>query len=798
MIDFLRGRGWSGQLSKKARCPLPGCSDVPTSKAGAFHVDDVGGEGKYKCFRCQDGGTLVDLVAAVKGVSLRDAMDEVLGPRGVDGPLIQGDAARVSPSSVNPWEIRTPEGLPAVPADFHVPAVVVKGKRLDWGAPDVTYTLRGPDFPDGVPFYRWHGRDGLPKQYRWATGSGSAKLPRRVLLVNDDEGPGLVDKGTVIVVEGPKDGAAVAALGYRVIGLCGQVAPFMDVFEWALRRACVKRVVLWPDAEKSAGADPKAAECMESVGFMAAAAGMDEIAQIDPLGFDKAASDAADCASIPDRIAAARTLDKDLLLRRLKGEADKRKSKRKGKAKLPTGPDGLIDGTQFDVASKFAARAPGRLYHNVDRDEWVRFADKDGWERVRPQRIAHEIAVFAAAAAARVDSPGVQRSLQTIGTVNGVTSFVKNRLAISVSESFDVDPHLVGLPDGKLFDIRTGEVRPAVPEDRVLSALGVVPRRGPAKVFTRFLADTFSSKDVAAYLMRDVGYAATGFMCEERALLFLGPNNTGKSTLLGVFEDLFAGYSRAVPCETFIRTRFPDHQTIRANLDGPRVVYCHEFPENAVIDDVVFNTAVDGNRFAGRFMHGDYFEFNPRCKLFLATNYRLRVASRMAGVARRLRVVPFLNQRDEGTGGSRPQDHSLRSKLRDELPEIAWLVLRAAHDWFKAHERKGQGLLPEPAPVRRATAEFFEESDRLGAFVADSLELDPAAVTLVDDVYQEYLRWAEHEGLASPWTKRRLSSELFQRLAAQGVSRDRQTVDGRQARCFVGLSLASTLALDAS
>ncbi len=104
------------------------------------------------------------------------------------------------------------------------------------------------------------------------------------------------------------------------------------------------------------------------------------------------------------------------------------------------------------------------------------------------------------------------------------------------------------------------------------------------------------------------------------------------------------------------------------------------------------------------------------------------------GIWRRIKLIPF--------GASIPddrQDPELPSILRSEAPGIlAWMV-RGCLEW----QRIG---LQAPEPVKRATAEYRDEMDLLGEFIAECCVEGEAVETQASELYSAYVRWCERSG----------------------------------------------------
>ena len=123
-------------------------------------------------------------------------------------------------------------------------------------------------------------------------------------------------------------------------------------------------------------------------------------------------------------------------------------------------------------------------------------------------------------------------------------------------------------------------------------------------------------------------------------------------------------------------------------------------------------TLTGGDRVAARFMRQDFFEFQPRMKLFIFGNHKPGLTSVDEAIRRRLHLIPFTV-----TIPTEERDKDLPERLREEWSGIlAWMV-EGCLVWQR------DGLNP-PAAVREATAAYLENEDLFVQWLAEACEVD--------------------------------------------------------------------------
>lgn len=463
------------------------------------------------------------------------------------------------------------------------------------------------------------------------------------------------------------------------------------------------------------------------------------------------------------------------------GEAEASSATRSGLTPLAT--------EELNLARSFVVSTASGLLYDVETGKWMEFAK--GWKRRIKEPIIVRVRQFVADANPEPEEPKMRNKFAAEGIGSRVYKMTSEMTAMAGSERFDLDDMLLGLPEGGCFEIESGKIRAANKSDMLSIETGYAPKEGPYPRFKAFLAETFGEdQPTIRYLLRYLGYCLTGMTVEHRVLFLQGAPATGKSALLDIVGRVFGGYCKSVSSKTFVTGRTDEHPTIIANLRGPRLVWFAETGDNAKLDDEMLNSVIAGDTLSGRYMNKDWFQFTPRCKLLMASNFRPRMSGPESGVYRRLRLVHFVH---EVPPEKRVAGLS-RSICEDEGPAILHALLGEAHAWASAMRTNANrsGLLPESKAVRRETQRYFDESDPIGEFIAMYVDYDPTAKTPRGEVYKAYKEWATEEGHAHLMTQTSLTRKLLNRLGHKGVKEGRSGSERR----FDGMYLKSKMEVD--
>jgi putative DNA primase/helicase len=328
---------------------------------------------------------------------------------------------------------------------------------------------------------------------------------------------------------------------------------------------------------------------------------------------------------------------------------------------------------------------------------------------------------------------------------------------------FDRDPFLLNVLNGTL-DLRTGELRPHTPADRLTKLAPVVYDPGAtAPTWERFLSDVFlADEELIAYVRRALGYSITGDTREEVVFICYGTGRNGKSVLLETIASILGDYARAVPQDLILAKgeREDTHPAVLAELVGARMALIVEMEEDRRLNAARLKGLSGQDTLTARHLYRPYFNFRPQAKLWLRTNYKPRVSDHTPAMWERLRLIPF-----RAYFPPERRDKTLREKLLAESPGILNWLLAGVQEWLRIGLR-------EPVAVLEATESYRQEQDLLGQWIGERCVVDPKAVTAFKDLFADYQAWCLELG-EQPMSARRFATSLEER------GFDKTTIDGK-------------------
>ena len=174
------------------------------------------------------------------------------------------------------------------------------------------------------------------------------------------------------------------------------------------------------------------------------------------------------------------------------------------------------------------------------------------------------------------------------------------------------------------------------------------------------------------------------------------------------------------------------HPTELMALRGRRYVYASEVDGGITFSEERLKWLTGSDTISARACGKDFVEFSPTHKLVLYVNEKPQVNDTSQGFWARMRVLEF-EQTFEGDAC----DPALHEKLDAEIGGVLAWGVRGAIRWYE------EGL-PVPVAVAAATAEYRDEEDDVGRWLAGLL--DEGAYLeeeLASRLLASYSTWAE-------------------------------------------------------
>lgn len=331
-------------------------------------------------------------------------------------------------------------------------------------------------------------------------------------------------------------------------------------------------------------------------------------------------------------------------------------------------------------------------------------------------------------------------------------------------EQLDRNPFLVNVLNGTLelvHDLDAPEpwaklqLRPHDPSDLITRVMPVEYRPGAeCPIYDRFLTRVQPTDEMRRFLHQWGGLSLTGDVSEQKLVFHHGKGANGKSTLVDTWATIAGDYSGTVPIETFLdqgrKRKGSDASPDLAALVGVRMLRTSEPEKGAKLAEALIKLATGGEPIPVRRLMRDPFDLHPAFKMTISGNHRPSITGVDDGIWRRVFLVPWDVQIPDAE-----KDRQLVAKMKREASGILNRLLSGLVDW-RLH-----GLCA-PASVQGATADYRQESDPLGRFLASCTAEAKGERVQSSKLYALFIAWARAAG-EREWTQTGFSKAMADR-----------------------------------
>lgn len=344
------------------------------------------------------------------------------------------------------------------------------------------------------------------------------------------------------------------------------------------------------------------------------------------------------------------------------------------------------------------------------------------------------------------------------------------------TEELDQDDYLLNLQNGTL-DI-SGDIpifRPHNPDD-LLSKICNAAYNPDAKCpeWDKFLSEIMMG-DISKieYLQKIAGLSLTGNTEQESCFILYGSTTrNGKSTFCETIIHMLGDYALSMKPETLAIKQNNDSRSPNgdiARLAGARFVNASEPPKRMLFDTALLKTMLGRDSIVARHLHEREFEFVPKFKLMINTNYLPTITDDTVFSSGRINVISFDRHFSE-----EEQDKKLKDRLRQ--PQELSGILNWCLEGLRLYRAEG---LKAPEAVKQATESYRSDSDKVGNFINECM-VKSEKNSKAGDVYKTYSEWCDDNGFGCE-----NKQNFFAELKAKGIFGKSGRVDGRPVKNIV-------------
>jgi putative DNA primase/helicase len=251
------------------------------------------------------------------------------------------------------------------------------------------------------------------------------------------------------------------------------------------------------------------------------------------------------------------------------------------------------------------------------------------------------------------------------------------------------------------------------------------------------------NEQVRKFLQVYHGLALTGLTGQQCFIYNYGSGANGKSTFMEAVAAVFGAYADLLNAESLTGQgqRRGDQATPDfAELPGVRYLRISELPRGEDLKEALVKSLTGGEEIKARHLNKGFFKFTPCFKAAMSGNDKPKIGGLDNGIWRRVRLVPWeVTIPDEER---RPMNEILAEFEAERSGILNWLL-----DGLDLYMREG---LLTPEAVSKATADYREQMDPVGAFLADCVTREAGISVTARDLYYAFDDWCCANAIR-PW-----------------------------------------------
>ena len=230
--------------------------------------------------------------------------------------------------------------------------------------------------------------------------------------------------------------------------------------------------------------------------------------------------------------------------------------------------------------------------------------------------------------------------------------------------------------------------------------------------------------DMIQYLQKLLGYSVSGYVNEQRLVIFFGNGGNGKGILQNLLGQLLGDYYRQLTSDVVMETKKNSAGSASPQLMqllGARLAFVDESEMGGKLNESVVKNVTGGSAITARPLYGNFVTFLPTFQIILLTNHKPEINVNKS-IERRIVLVPFLaefkdeNNYEPNNPKHRKGDKEIELKLMQKIDQLLVWLVNGSVRYFK------EGLGQPPAQIKDATKEYLNENDDLGNFLEETCE----------------------------------------------------------------------------
>jgi P4 family phage/plasmid primase-like protien len=268
------------------------------------------------------------------------------------------------------------------------------------------------------------------------------------------------------------------------------------------------------------------------------------------------------------------------------------------------------------------------------------------------------------------------------------------------------------------------------------------------------LQKIFVNEKIRNYFLDFMATCLRGGNSNKIIMMFLGPTNGGKSTIVDLIYHTFGDYAKIFPRELFIKPSFQiSSSQVRPELTttkGIRLGMGHELTKDDKINVGEIKMLSGNDTVTARTFHKEPIQFKPQFTMISQMNSLPQIPSSDTAMWERVKILMFgsvfnnlapedIEQQFEKCHFKVDLTLKERIKHSDCREPFLWMLFERFKKLYCNGEK--QKKLVEPNEVKATTEMHREQSNVFKLFVKDKLEKSDTVLIKLTELYNIFKDW---------------------------------------------------------
>ncbi len=382
------------------------------------------------------------------------------------------------------------------------------------------------------------------------------------------------------------------------------------------------------------------------------------------------------------------------------------------------------------LAELFAERYEGSFAYAHDYGGWLEF-DGKRWLK-DPIHKAFEYA----RQLCRHRGGGKQATRASF--FSGVEQIAKCDPRLSCASSdFDRDTYELNTPSG-VYDLRTGEVKPHHPEQRLTKITAVAPTASHGGVFLKAIREVCAGDEsLVRFHQVSLGAMLSGARKDHWLIYWFGTGRNGKNLLADLVFSILGEYAHKLPSSALMSKKYEAHPSELTGLRGVRLALSSEIEEGSFWNEARLKELTGDEFITARYMGKDAFTFTKSHKHLILGNHRPQIKTVDEAIKNRVLLAPF------NVSFAGREDRDLPQKIRAEAGFVLHWLIEGHTAWM------GNGL-PKCEAVEQATKDYFAVQSTIDMWIDECCrkvdERPAGGWRTARELHENYQQWKRARG----------------------------------------------------